>query len=138
MRPRAIGLRTVTPYSISGNVTSSTYSACPVTLARPSFLRTGGPAAFTIIKALFLMYTHWRLPPKLYDTSMHEQCDVVRRRLSEANRKFNAEYAGDSIERQPVHTVYGGAHLFKAETAAKLGSLAQKHLDTFAPDAASF
>src|SRR3977135_3832999 len=90
------------------------------------------------MKTLFLMYTHWRLPPKLYDTSMHEQRDAVRKRLSEANRKFNAEYPGDSIERQPGHTVYGGEHLFKAETAAKLGSLAGKHLETYAPDAASF
>jgi citrate lyase beta subunit len=89
------------------------------------------------METLFLMYTHWPLPPKLYDTSMHEQRDAVRKRLSEANRKFDAEYAGDSIERQPVHTVYGGAHLFKAETAAKLGSLAQKHLETYASDPAA-
>jgi len=38
---------------------------------------------------------------------------------------------------QPIHTVYGGAHLFKADTAAKLGATALKALDTHAPDAAT-
>lgn len=55
-------------------------------------------------------------------------------RLSKANRKHEAEFPGDSPERQPVHTVYGGAHLFKAETAAALGSSAQRTLQTYAPD----
>ncbi|HEY5443506.1 MAG TPA: hypothetical protein VIJ87_03360, partial [Pyrinomonadaceae bacterium] len=34
----------------------------------------------------------------------------------------------------PVHTVYGGAHLFKADSAKRLGSLARRSLDQFAPD----
>ncbi len=37
--------------------------------------------------------------------------------------------------RQPVHTVYGGAHLFRADTAAKLGRLAQNSFREYAPDA---
>ncbi len=41
-------------------------------------------------------------------------------------------------ERQPVHTVYGGAHLFKAGIASKLGALALESLRTYAPDPASF
>jgi citrate lyase beta subunit len=36
---------------------------------------------------------------------------------------------------QPIHTVYGGAHLFKSDTAAKLGATALKVMDEFAPDA---
>lgn len=64
--------------------------------------------------------------------------EAAAQRLSEANRKHEAEYPGDSTERQPVHTVYGGAHLFKAETAATLGSLAQQTLQTYAPDFVSF
>ncbi|MEO1130185.1 MAG: phosphoenolpyruvate kinase [Planctomycetota bacterium] len=44
----------------------------------------------------------------------------------------------EPIERQPLHVVYGGAHLFKAETPRKLGALAKRTLDTFAPNAASF
>jgi len=39
--------------------------------------------------------------------------------------------------RQPIHTVYGGAHLFKADTAARLGATALKALETHAPDAAT-
>ena len=37
--------------------------------------------------------------------------------------------------RQPVHTVYGGAHLFTPETPAKLGANALRTLRDYAPDA---
>src|SRR5262249_43093420 len=40
-------------------------------------------------------------------------------------------------KRQPIHTVYGGAHLFKADTARKLGATALRALDEHAPDAAA-
>jgi citrate lyase beta subunit len=40
--------------------------------------------------------------------------------------------------RQPVHTVYGGAHLFRAGTARKLGDLALRALEQHAPDATKF
>ncbi|HUJ12654.1 MAG TPA: phosphoenolpyruvate kinase [Thermoanaerobaculia bacterium] len=49
-----------------------------------------------------------------------------------------ARFPGESDRRQPVHTVYGGAHLFKADTAQKLGALALRALDEHAPDAAAF
>ena len=39
--------------------------------------------------------------------------------------------------RQPIHTVYGGAHLFKADTAARLGATALRTLEEFAPDPAT-
>jgi citrate lyase beta subunit len=39
--------------------------------------------------------------------------------------------------RQPVHTVYGGAHLFAPDTTAKLGAIAIKALREHAPDAAT-
>ncbi len=42
-----------------------------------------------------------------------------------------------SHRRQPIHTVYGGAHLFKADTAARLGATALRVLDEHAPDAAA-
>ncbi len=47
-------------------------------------------------------------------------------------------YPGDSGARQPVHTVYGGAQLFKSDTPRRLGALAIRSLDEFAPDAATF
>ena len=37
-----------------------------------------------------------------------------------------------------MHTVYGGAHLFKADTARRLGALALRALEEYAPDAATF
>jgi citrate lyase beta subunit len=40
--------------------------------------------------------------------------------------------------RQPVHVVYGGAHLFKSDTTRKLGILAERALAEYAPDAATF
>ncbi|MCX6620351.1 MAG: phosphoenolpyruvate kinase, partial [Acidobacteria bacterium] len=43
-----------------------------------------------------------------------------------------------SSVRQPVHTVYGGANLFKAETPEKFGALALRALEQYAPNAASF
>jgi citrate lyase beta subunit len=39
--------------------------------------------------------------------------------------------------RQPVHTVYGGAHLFKADLARKLGGLSLRAFNEHAPDAAA-
>ncbi len=41
-------------------------------------------------------------------------------------------------DRQPVHTVYGGAQLFKAETPARLGALALELIRNYAPDAPAF
>lgn len=46
-------------------------------------------------------------------------------------------YPGESPARQPVHTVYGGAHLFRAETASRLGTVALRSLQRYAPDAAT-
>ena len=58
--------------------------------------------------------------------------------LRHANEEFARHYPGETGRRQPVHTVYGGAHLFKADSASRLGSLAQRALDQFAPDFLTF
>ena len=58
-------------------------------------------------------------------------------RLDPALETFMARFPGESGARQPVHTVYGGAHLFKSDTTQKLGALALRSLDDFAPDAAT-
>src|SRR4051794_20371970 len=55
--------------------------------------------------------------------------------LSEANKAFMRHYPGESNRRQAVHTVYGGAHLFRADSAQKLGTVALRSLDEYAPDA---
>jgi len=59
-------------------------------------------------------------------------------RLTQANRTFARAYAGDRADRQPVHTVYGGAHLFTAGVAARLGEAALASLAEYAPEAATF
>ena len=59
-----------------------------------------------------------------------------RLRLSMAG--FAKRYPGETGRRQPVHTVYGGAHLFKSDTAVKLGQLAVRSFEAYAPDAATF
>jgi citrate lyase beta subunit len=59
-------------------------------------------------------------------------------RLQQANEQFAAHYPGETGRRQPVHTVYGGAHLFKADSAQRLGVLARRSLDQFAPDFVTF
>jgi citrate lyase beta subunit len=58
--------------------------------------------------------------------------------LSQANRAFARRYPGDRPTRQPVHTVYGGAHLYRAESTLRLGELAQRTMDRYAADAREF
>ena len=58
--------------------------------------------------------------------------------LAKANASHDALFPGEPAARQPVHTVYGGAQLFQADTARVLGARALKTLDTYAPDAAEF
>lgn len=58
--------------------------------------------------------------------------------LTRANLDFARRYPGESGARQPVHTVYGGGHLFKADTAPKLGVLARRALAEYARDAQEF
>lgn len=62
----------------------------------------------------------------------------VAARLHRANQEFSEKYAGETGRRQPVHTVYGGAHLFKSDSARRLGTLAERSLEQYAPDAATF
>ena len=61
----------------------------------------------------------------------------INRRLSQANAALNERYPGPRADRQPVHTVYGGAQLFRADTAVKLGVLARQAFAEHAPDAAT-
>src|SRR5579863_7081477 len=51
---------------------------------------------------------------------------------------FARRYPGETGRRQPVHVVYGGAHLFRAGLSRRLGDLALATLGEFAPDAFTF
>jgi citrate lyase beta subunit len=66
--------------------------------------------------------------------SLHE----ITTRLEQAHKALLRRYPGPPAERQPIHVVYGGAHLFRSGTTRRLGELALKSLDEFAPDFAAF
>ena len=54
--------------------------------------------------------------------------------LRSVMQDFDTQFPGESGDRQPVHTVYGGAHLFRAGTAHRLGALALRIVEEYAPD----
>lgn len=59
-------------------------------------------------------------------------------RLKTSHEAIARHYPGEAGSRQPVHTVYGGAHLFKADTTRKLGELSLRALAQYAPSAGVF
>ena len=60
--------------------------------------------------------------------------EILLNSLKTANLKFQHTYPGDKPDRQAVHTVYGGANLFKSDTCVKMGEIALRSLQTYAPD----
>jgi citrate lyase beta subunit len=58
--------------------------------------------------------------------------------LERALIPFMRRFPGNAGERQPVHTVYGGAQLFKSDTTRKLGEKAASVLDEHGADAFTF
>ena len=57
--------------------------------------------------------------------------------LREANLAFAKAHPGESPGRQPVHTVYGGAQLFKSDSVPRLGAIALRAMDQYAPKPAT-
>ncbi|MBL7995408.1 phosphoenolpyruvate kinase [bacterium] len=77
------------------------------------------------------------------DTNLHrslssETEQQVLASLKAANEQFAQIYPGDSLGHQPVHTFYGGAHLFKSDTISKLGKLALNVMHVNAANFAEF
>src|SRR5947208_5412089 len=58
----------------------------------------------------------------------------INQSLRSSNSTFMNIYPGETGRRQPVHTVYGGAHLFRADSAKRLGQVAERALIESAPD----
>ena len=58
---------------------------------------------------------------------------AIREPLAAANAAFAASHPGEPEGRQPTHTVYGGAQLFQHTTTTRMGELALRALDTYAP-----
>src|SRR3954463_13294309 len=67
-----------------------------------------------------------------------DQVRNLSSQLQQSNNEFASKFPGESGRRQPVHTVYGGAHLFRSDTKDRLGSLALQSLDRFASDWMTF
>jgi citrate lyase beta subunit len=70
--------------------------------------------------------------------TLHDEAETDFDALGAANRAFMRKYPGDRAARQPVHTVYGGAHLYRAGTTHKLGELALASMDAYGKDALEF
>ena len=71
-------------------------------------------------------------------TTLNEQnTAAILQKLGQANAEFAAAYPGDSHDRQPVHTLYGGAHLFRSDSPVTLGIKALESLRRYAPDGES-
>jgi citrate lyase beta subunit len=68
-------------------------------------------------------------------TSLQKLSPAVLTSLTQANAALARAYPGEPEARQPVHTVYGGAHLFKSNTAKRMGEIAAAALRDNAPDA---
>ncbi|HEX2831846.1 MAG TPA: phosphoenolpyruvate kinase [Thermoanaerobaculia bacterium] len=67
-----------------------------------------------------------------------EELNTLSKPLEAALVPFMKRFPGSAGERQPVHTVYGGAHLFKHDTARKLGEKARQVLDEHGVDPFTF
>jgi citrate lyase beta subunit len=67
-------------------------------------------------------------------TLSDESTKQIAARLHQANLAAAEIYPGETGNRQPVHTVYGGAHLFKSDSAQRLGKVAERALAESAPD----
>lgn len=67
-----------------------------------------------------------------------EKRDALLARLQAPNAETNQYYRGESGERQPVHTVYGGAHLFKANTTQRIGEISRKVFGEYAQNPEDF
>src|SRR5438128_5443531 len=59
---------------------------------------------------------------------------TIDQNLRASNSAFMNIYSGETGLRQPVHTVYGGAHLFRGDSARRLGQVAERALVENAPD----
>ena len=77
-----------------------------------------------------------RRTPPLPSLNQAELADATAD-LREANLDFARRHPGDPPGRQPVHTVYGGAQLFGADAAVKIGGVARRAMEEYFPTPAT-
>ncbi|MGQ0734626.1 MAG: DUF6986 family protein [Acidobacteriota bacterium] len=61
----------------------------------------------------------------------------IKAGLARGNQRLASKYPGEAAGAQPVHTFYGGAHLFRADSVGKLGATALATLNEYAPNGAA-
>jgi len=71
-------------------------------------------------------------------TPLDAELASVLATVTDDNHAFARTYPGEPATRQPLHTVYGGAHLFRADTTARLGGLARASMERYGPDPRAF
>lgn len=67
-------------------------------------------------------------------TLSEDSLTVWSGRLEKASARIAEQFPGEGPDRQPVHSVYGGAQLFSANTTQKLGELALDFAAEWVPD----
>src|SRR5688572_10434581 len=76
-----------------------------------------------------------RSPTSICRSAVSRSCPPSCAPKRAKSSSFTANRAVRStMLRQPVHTVYGGAHLFRSDTARKLGDVALRTFDAHADD----
>ncbi len=70
--------------------------------------------------------------------SAESEAASILGRLARPNAASAAHWPGEPEARQPTHTVYGGAQLFRHDIAARIGKGALASLDAYGPDAVTF
>ena len=71
-------------------------------------------------------------------TLTDQEITKAARPLESALDPFMKRFPGGAGERQPVHTVYGGAHLFKSDTTRKLGEVSLRFLAEYGGNPITF
>lgn len=70
--------------------------------------------------------------------SIEAETASILGRLARPNADAAAQWPGEPEGRQPTHTVYGGAQLFRHDIAQRMGKRALEAMDGYAPDAFTF
>lgn len=74
----------------------------------------------------------------VHSSTLADRSAALLSRLEAANAGVARRYPGDRPDRQPVHTVYGGAQLYKASTTRRLGEIALSALSKYTTDPFDF
>src|SRR5262245_17138649 len=73
----------------------------------------------------------------MQSTFQTKDLETASLKVKKANSELNRYYLGENDRRQPVHTFYGGAQLFKFNTVSKIAQASVENFKTYAPDPAT-